>query len=135
MTGTLRMVAAFAASMALSTAVAQAPLPRPRTEGGVTYLNGGAGSEEVDYIKSSMKDYSLALLFSGTGGAYVADVSVTIKDARGTTAFEAPSVGPYLLVKLPPGKYAVVASYQGDAKTRPVTVDGSAKTPVSFAWK
>jgi hypothetical protein len=48
--------------------------------------------------------------------------------------FEEPSVGPYLLVKLPPGKYSVVANYEGDAKTLRVTVDRVAKAPISIAW-
>jgi hypothetical protein len=128
-------IAVLTAVATLSTAFAQAPMPQPKTDGGITYLNGGAGSEEVDYIKSSMKDYSLALMFSRTGGEYVASVSITIKDSKGATVFDEPSVGPYLLVKLPPGKYSVVATYEGDAKTRPVTIDRVAKTPISFAWK
>ena len=131
----LRTFAAVAAAAAFSTAAAQAPMPKPQTANGIAYLNGGAGSEEVDFIKSSMKDYSLALMFSRTGGEYVATVSVTIKDTGGKTVFEEPSAGPYLLIKLPAGKYSVVASYQGDSKTQPVTVDRAAKTPVSFSWK
>jgi hypothetical protein len=131
----LRCAATLLAASLCSTAVAQAPMPQPQTEGGVTYLNGGAGDEEVQFIKQSIKDYSLALAFSRTGGEYVASVSITIKDAKGATVFEAPSVGPYLLVKLAPGKYSVVASYQGDAQTRPVTVGKSASSLITFGWK
>jgi hypothetical protein len=117
------------------TVLAQAPLPQPKTENGVTYLNGGAGDEEVQSIKASMKDYTLGLLFSRAGGEYVASVAVTIKDAKGATAFEIPSAGPYLLIKLPPGRYSVVANYRSESKTQPVTVSGAVKTPVSIQWK
>ena len=129
------LAALVIAAVAAAGAQAQAPLPQPQTQNGVTYLNGGAGDEEVQSIKASMKDYSLALLFSRTGGDYVASVAVTIKDAKGATVFETPSAGPYLLVKLPPGKYSVVAQYQNESKTQPVTVDRVARTPVSFVWK
>lgn len=133
-----RTLAAFsiaaAAFVCASAGIAQAPLPQPHTQGSVTYLNGGAGSDEVDYIKSQIKDYSLALMFSLTGGDYTANVAVTIKDARGNTVFEAPSTGPFLLLKLPAGKYTVVANYQNQPKTQQVAVDRSARTPVGFVW-
>lgn len=128
-------LAAIAFGFALSTSFAQAPMPQPLTQGGVSYLNGGAGSEEVDFIKSSMKDYSLALSFSQATGEYVADVAVTIKDGKGATVFDAPSTGPYLLVKLPPGRYTVVASYQNEAKTRAVSLGRAAASLTTFQWK
>ncbi len=67
---------AVAGAGAAMVADAQAPMPQPQTQGSVTYLSGGAGSEEVDYIKSQMKDYTLALLFSAKGGDYAANVAV-----------------------------------------------------------
>jgi hypothetical protein len=132
-----RALVALSFAAIAGSAAAQAPLPEPRTTpAGVTYLNGGVGDEEIQAIKAAMKDYTLGLLFSRTGGEYVASVAVTIKDAKGATAFEVPSAGPYLLVKLPPGKYSVVANYRDQSKTQPVTVvAGPVKTPVSFQWK
>lgn len=115
-------------------AAAQAPMPQPHTEDGVTYLNGGAGDEEIQFVKQSLKDYTLALAFSRSSGEYVASVAVTIKDMKGATVFEEPSVGPYLLVKLPPARYSVTANYQGDSKTQPVTASHKASI-VNFAWR
>ena len=129
-----RIGAVVVAVAAWTAGFAQAPLPQPQTQNGVAYLNGGAGDEEITAIKGAMKDYSLALLFSRTGGEYVASVAVTIKDAKGATVFETASAGPYLLVKLPPGKYSVVASYQSQSKTQPVTVERAARAPLSFVW-
>ncbi len=131
----IRIITVAAAFCLTAPVHAQAPLPQPQTQGGVQYLNGGAGDEEVTAIKGAMKDYSLALLFSRAGGEYVASVAITIKDAKGTTVFETPSAGPWLLVKLPPGQYAVVANYQDQTKTQPVAVERVARTPVSFVWK
>ena len=138
-TATLVRCAAAVAGLAASPAAhAQAPPPQPQQQGGIAYLNGGAGDEEVQFIKQSMKDYSLALQFGRAGtprAEYVATVSITIKDAGGATVLEAPSVGPYLLVKLPAGTYSVVATYQDVTQTRPVTVAKTASAPVTFTWK
>ena len=125
-------------ALAGASAFAQAPLPQPQTQGDVTYLNGGAGDEEVQFIKQSMKDYSLALAFargSSPRAEYVASVVVTIKDAKGRTVFESPSAGPYLLVKLPAGKYSVVASYHDETRTRPVDVGRAPGPLITFEWK
>ena len=126
------------ASYGPARAFAQAALPQPQTQGDVTFLNGGAGDEEVQFIKRSMKDYSLALGFARSTAAsaeYVASVAVTIKDAKGATVFESSSVGPWLLLRLPAGKYSVVASYHDVTQTRPVTAARSAPTPTTFVWK
>jgi hypothetical protein len=132
-------VAVVAAFGAIATVGAQeAPMPQQQLLGDVAYLNGGAGDEEVQYVKQSMKEYTLALAFARAGSPraeYVASVSVTIKDAKGATVFELPSVGPYLLVKLAPGKYSVVASYNDATQTRPVAVGKAVGPLVTFTWK
>lgn len=124
---------------AIATAAAQeAPMPQQQLLGDVAYLNGGAGDEEVQYIRQSIKEYTLALAFARAGrprAEYVASVSVTIKDAKGQTVFELPSVGPYLLVKLPPGRYSVVAIYNDATQTRPVPVGKTVGPLVTFTWK
>ncbi len=118
-------------------AFAQAPMPQPQMQGSVAYLNGGAGDEEVQYIKQSMKDYSMALAFARAASPraeYVATVAVSVKDGKGNAVFEVPSVGPYLLLKLPAGSYAVTATYQGQAQTRTVSA-GNSGALVTFEWK
>ncbi len=123
---------------ASSMANAQAPLPKPQIQGDVAFLNGGAGDEEVQFIKQSMKDYTLALSFARSvspRAEYIASVAITIKDGKGTTVFESPSVGPYLLVKLPAGKYSVVATYHDETQTRPVSVGKSAGPLMTFAFR
>ncbi len=116
---------------------AQAAMPQPQTQGDVTFLNGGAGDEEVQFIKRSMKDYSLALSFArstASSAEYVASVVVTIKDSKGATVFESSSVGPWLLVRLPAGRYTVVASYHDVTQNRPVTAVRSATSVTTFSW-
>ena len=136
----IRIVAWCAAPALLGSvppARAQAPMPQMQMQGDVAFLNGGAGDEEVRFVKQSMKDYALALSFArstASSAEYVASVAITIKDAKGATVFESPSVGPYLLVRLPAGKYTVVATYQNVSKTRPVTATRSATSVTTFSW-
>ncbi len=129
----IALVASLAASVG---AFAQAPMPQAQTQGSVAYLNGGAGDEEVQYIKQAMKDYSMALAFARAASPraeYVANVAVTVKDVKGNTVFEVPAGGPYLLLKLPAGSYVVTATYEGQTRTR--TVSAGKASLVTFEWK
>jgi len=113
------------------------PMPTEQVLGDVPYLNGGVGEEEVQFIKQTMKDYTLRFAFSRAGtprAEYVANVAVTITDAKGTNLFELAAAGPYLLLKLPPGRYSVTATYENQTVTRPV-VAGKGTTPINFVWK
>lgn len=131
-------VAVLAFATVATTAAQEAPMPQQQLLGDIAYLNGGAGDEEVQYVKQAMKEYTLTLAFARAErprAEYVASVSVTIKDAKGQTVFELPSVGPYLLVKLSPGKYSVVAIYNDVTQTRPVSVGKSVGRLVTFTWR
>jgi hypothetical protein len=102
---------------------------RPMKSGGNgQYVCGGVGSDESTAFKSAMKDHPLSLLFARAGGAYMADVDVTVKDAGGGTALAMRADGPMCLVDLPAGRYTVEASSQGVMKSEAVTLGGGPKT-------
>jgi len=75
-----------------------------------------------------MKDHPLALLFARSSGAYLADVDVMVKDAKGGTALAMRASGPVCLVDLPAGRYTVEAASEGVTKTQVVTLGGGSKT-------
>ena len=112
-------------------------MPAEQVLGNVPYINGGAGDEEVQYIKGEMKDYTLRLAFSRAGrprAEYVASVAVTINNGKGVNIFELASAGPYLLLKVPNGTYSVTATYENQTVTRPVVANkGTSLT--NFVWK
>ncbi len=59
----------------------------------------------------------LELAKAGTTQAvYISDVQITIKDASGSTVLATVTKGPYLLAKLPPGKYSLDATYEGNTQ-------------------
>jgi hypothetical protein len=108
------------------------PPPRVQSDGGVAYLNGGAGEEERADIAAQRAAYPLRIVFSVPSGAYVVADHVDVSDARGKL-LAVDSAGPLLLVKVPPGEYAVDASYGGKTERRAVRV-GRDATTVNWRW-
>lgn len=101
---------------------------KPVTQDDVTYLCGGIGDEEVAYMKQEAKGYDLMLTFAARDGAYLADVDVDIKDARGNSVLQMACDAPILLVDLPrSGTYRVRAETAGYELNRSVKVNAGAK--------
>ncbi|KOF52476.1 MULTISPECIES: carboxypeptidase-like regulatory domain-containing protein [unclassified Achromobacter] len=136
---------AMAAAMAVGTialagwlGAAQAALPPLKTQGSVQYVSGGIGLDESESFKAAAKDYPLALTFAARidGNAdYVANVSVSIKNTHGQPVLDATAEGPYMLVKLPEGRYKITATYEGKAQEREVSVAKSGTARAVFEWR
>ena len=87
----MRILAAGLVSVFIwSTSVfAQAPdsFPiQPKHYGNIPYLSGGVGLDEREALNQMSRDYDLKLSFAVTGGNYLGDVAVEVRDA-GTTKF------------------------------------------------
>lgn len=101
---------------------------KPVTQDDVTYLCGGVGEEEAAYMKKEAKGYDLMLTFAARDGAYLADVDVDIKDAKGNSVLQTACDAPILLVDLPrSGTYRVRAETAGYQLNKTVKVATSAK--------
>jgi hypothetical protein len=96
-------------------------LPKVQTTNGVEYLNGGAGTESVDYMKSRGSEFALQIVFSGRGGEYGVAETVTVRSA-GRELLSVPDAGPLLMFKLAPGTYTVEATFKGVVEKRSVSV-------------
>jgi hypothetical protein len=102
------------AGLERESASATLAMPSPATQGDVTYLCGGIGADETAYMKREAKGYDLMLEFAARDGAYLADVDVDIRDARGDTVLQTACDSPILLVALPrSGNYRVRAETAG----------------------
>ncbi len=120
------------------TGLAYAAPPVEKTQGDVRYVSGGIGLDESTEMKAMESQYSLSLIFAeqDNGKAdYLANIPVTITDAQGKTVLSVNTDGPYLLVQLPPGSYAVTASHGGAPKTNRVTVGQGHGDKVTFDWR
>ena len=138
------MIILGAALMTRAALAAQPPegpiasLPAEKTAGQVQYVTGGVGQEEADAFRNAQRDYSLALEFGNQAtprAQFTAGVNVLIRDARGNTVLDAVSDGPFLLAKLPAGRYTIRATQNGKTLDRVATVAGGKSTHVAFLWK
>jgi hypothetical protein len=111
-----------------------ATLPQPKTVNGVTYVNGGIGSDEAAAMKAEAKHYPMSMIFAaGKDNAYLADIKVTIKDKEGKDVLST-AAGPIMLVKLPAGTYVVDAQRNGATLHRTVRIGSKGEQQIVFHW-
>ncbi|MEA3119821.1 MAG: hypothetical protein QOI13_3091 [Paraburkholderia sp.] len=109
-------------------------LPQIERQGTIEYVSGGVGLDESTALKREARRWPLAFRFTGPTSDYLADVHVRIVDPRGIEVLSADSMGPYMLVKLPPGRYTVHASYADQEQKRTVNVPARPGTHADFHW-
>lgn len=109
-------------------------MPQIQHQGSVSYVSGGVGLDESTALKSAAHRWPLAMRFTGPTSDYLSDVHVRILGAGGASMLAADSQGPYMLVKLPPGRYTVHARYKDQEQTRAVTVTGKPGARADFHW-
>jgi hypothetical protein len=102
-------------------ATAASVLPKLQNSNGIDYMNGGSGTEGVDYMKARINEFQLQVIFSGRGGEYGVAEKLTILSA-GRELISVPDAGPVLMFKLPPGNYTVEATFKGVVEKRNVSV-------------
>ncbi|MBU9571194.1 carboxypeptidase-like regulatory domain-containing protein [Burkholderia multivorans] len=140
----LRNVSRIAVAVALSAGLAATAtgayaqssdgLPEATQQGDISFVSGGIGKDQSTAFERNESAWPLALRFTGKGGEYLADVHVRVVDGKGNEVLKTDARGPYMLVKLPPGRYTVHASYQGSDETRAVTVGAKGGAKAAFQW-
>jgi hypothetical protein len=126
----LPLVLALAACLATPAVAAQ-----PKEQNGVTYINGGVGTDEQNAMKALRADYNLRLTFATKQtGAYRSDVQLDIADARGASVLSVANTGPMFFAKLPAGTYKISASAEGKTFKRSVKLGNGAKE-MTLHWE
>lgn len=126
-------VALLGTALSLS-AFADEGMPEVKTANGVSYTSGGIGDVERDAMQQHAKDYNLRLTFAVNSGQYLADVKVSILNAKGRSVMAAVSDGPWFYAKLAPGKYTVKAEVDGKTQTRSITVGKNRTAVAAMIW-
>lgn len=127
-------VALASAALAAALQANAATLPQPKTENGVTYLNGGIGEAEAAAMKTEAQHYPMSVIFSaGKDNAFLADVKVTITDKGGKELLST-AAGPIILLKLPAGTYAIAAERDGMTLHRTVHIGTKANQQIVLHW-
>ena len=113
-------------------------LPAAQKAGEVTYIMGGVGQTEANAIKHVAKYYPLELEFlqkAKPKDEYVADVQVRIKDAHNKMVLNVTANGPFLLAKMPDGKYTVSAERGHKIEHRQIEISAKDHQRVVFEWQ
>lgn len=109
-------------------------MPQPQTSGDITYLCGGIGESEANYMQQQARDYDMKLSFAAASGAYLAGVDVDIRGPQGDSILQVSCDGPLLLVDVPQsGTYRIVADAEGFQQTRTVRVNDANRTAANVA--
>ncbi len=114
-----------------------ASLPAPQNAGEVTYIMGGVGKSEADAIRHVARYYPLEvefLLKTKPKNEQLSDVKVRIKDANDKTILNVIADGPFLLAKMPAGKYTISAERNRKVEHRQFSIAGNDHQRVVFEW-
>lgn len=106
---------------------------QPQQQGNITFVSGGAGDEDRDALRQVESQYNLRLLFAARNGDYLADIAVTLSDARGNAVLDTIADGPIFYARVPPGRYRLTVSNQGQSQSRNISVGGGAVRQ-DFYW-
>lgn len=120
-------------AITLSTALGAVPslswgqdssLGKHTTPSGIEYVSGGIGDKRQEEMEAIRKDYNFRLTFARPhSGAYLADVKVTVENAKShEKIIDVVSGGPLFFAQLPDGKYNVTAEFEGKQQTKTVTI-------------
>ncbi|MCA8150774.1 carboxypeptidase regulatory-like domain-containing protein [Burkholderia contaminans] len=132
-----RIVCALCASICLLTAATGTYADTALTPvelGGVTYVTGGIGSDEVAAFRDVASRYNLRMTFASKTGEYLSDVDVTIQDGM-RHVLTVRTTGPLLYVRLPKGRYTVSARDRHIHETKRVAVDAHRGVDIRFYWE
>jgi hypothetical protein len=93
------------------------------TNQGRRYVSGGVSEEERVLLHAQRERYSLWIVTAARGsGAYLSDERVKVADSDQRVVFDASLDGPWLLIDLPPGRYAVEAHFGSETQRQATTV-------------
>ncbi len=114
-----------------------AMLPTEKVQGAVSYITGGIGEDESAAFKQAATAFPLEMLFvqkARPRDEFLADVRVSVRDRAGNLMLETIAEGPFLLAKLPDGKYTIDAEYGGERKRHSVDIRSGTHQRAVFAW-
>jgi hypothetical protein len=124
-------------AVAHATDADESSLPPVHTQGAVSYLTGGIGEDEAAAFRYAAARYPLEMLFvqkARPKDEFLADVRVSVRDRSGNLLLETTSEGPFLLARLPTGKYQIDAEISGERKHQVVDIRPGKHQRAVFVW-
>jgi hypothetical protein len=112
----------------------QGGLPKVQEQNGVTFISGGAGSEEADAFNRMSENFNLKLTMTVPSGQFTSPTMIRIEDKSGTPLVETKPNGPIFLAKMPAGDYVIQVNAEGQTLTRKATVPASGLEAIAMTW-
>ena len=115
-----------------------AQIPQTQYSQGISYITGGVGEEESTAILTEAKQWPVLLELSqleNGRGVWIFGSQIKILNAQNAVVFDAKAEGPYMLINLTAGDYAIQASYQGVEQKRTISVKAGQPQKFSIFWK
>lgn len=115
-----------------------AQLPEIESRSNLSCMMGGVGEDESKAMREEAKKWPLNIEFSehvGKSDLWVSGATLTIINKSGNTIFEETCNGPLFLAKLVPGKYQLIATYQGVTQKKTIEIREGKSLKASFNWK
>jgi hypothetical protein len=128
---------ARAEASAMAPSAIAASLPPVRSQGQTEFVTGGIGLDESEAIKKEGRSWPLKLEFAQAGTPrpeYIGDVKIAIKDQSGNVVLDANAEGPYMLIKLAPGKYSLDATYASVTLHRDLKLEKGQNRKITLLW-
>ncbi|HWE75089.1 MAG TPA: hypothetical protein VG328_18150 [Stellaceae bacterium] len=111
----------------------ETPVLQAQQQGNIIFVSGGAGDEDRDALRQVENQYNLRLMFAARNGDFLANVAVTLSDARGNALLDTIAEGPIFYARVPPGRYRLTVSNQGQAQSRDISI-GNGAIRQDFYW-
>jgi hypothetical protein len=106
-----------------------------QTSNGARYVSGGIGAGERDEMLLVLPDFNLKVITAAQGsGAFLSGVALVVLDARGGKVLETTLDGPWLMGRLAPGRYELLATHSGTTQKRMTTVPDKGHRVEHFYW-
>lgn len=105
------------------------------TSGGVVFVSGGIGDEEMEMLKSREHEFNVKIMLSAPKGEFVSNITLRILDNKDTPLVGIPDAGPYVYAKMQPGTYFIETTGASGEKKKDkivVTDKGMVKKHYTF---
>jgi hypothetical protein len=112
-------------------------LPPIQSQGQTEFVSGGVGRDESEAMRKEGRAWPLMLEFAQTNegrAEYISDAQVTIRDKSGNTVLDATAEGPYMLIRLAPGKYFLDATYESVTLHRHLKLEKGQNKKIVLVW-
>jgi hypothetical protein len=107
---------------------------RAHHQGGIAYITGGVGDEELAAFRASARDYDLQITNSEKDGEFTAGTSLVVQAKGGQDVLVLRSTGPLVYAQLPPGEYTIHATFKGVERVQAATIAGKGATDIHLIW-